>query len=346
MLDYTPLSNGTKQVFAADLTPDSGRITATFMVVEVGTPPKRNGGHYAALTLGDRTGQIAAKMWDNFEEIIPLLRVGVVVKAQGDVEEYNGAVQLIIQKIRVCDEGEFDLRDYLPASDKSPGELKADLEAIFEKIGYEPLASLAAEFYGDCAGWLVRFLAAPASRRLHHAYIGGAAEQVIAMAKVAETLIGLYPAGAINADLLYAAILLGAVGKADQFKPGVAVEYSDEGELLGAAFLAHAAIVRAAAQLGTPQEIVAQLSHILASSNGRVEWGAARPPMTVEAAIYASLCDLTAQANKVIGLAHQLKDGEAWVERNGRKVYSAPLPAALPVVIEIEEPAVEEAVAA
>ena len=45
-------------------------ITSTFVVVGKQIKPKKTGEPYLALTLGDKSGQLEAKMWDNVEEVL------------------------------------------------------------------------------------------------------------------------------------------------------------------------------------------------------------------------------------------------------------------------------------
>src|SRR5580692_7498377 len=45
-------------------------ITSNFVVVSKQIKPKKTGEPYLALILGDRSGQLDAKMWDNVEEVL------------------------------------------------------------------------------------------------------------------------------------------------------------------------------------------------------------------------------------------------------------------------------------
>src|SRR5439155_8272094 len=63
--------------------PDSGVVTLLAAVKEVELRPKRSGGVYLHLLLGDRTAEVEARVWDGAEEIAKLFAPDGVVKFRG-----------------------------------------------------------------------------------------------------------------------------------------------------------------------------------------------------------------------------------------------------------------------
>ena len=60
-----------KDFYICDCTRHENKvITSTFVVVAKQIKPKKTGEPYIALTLGDRSGQLEAKMWDNVEAVL------------------------------------------------------------------------------------------------------------------------------------------------------------------------------------------------------------------------------------------------------------------------------------
>ena len=57
-----------KDLFVADLQANQS-ITTTFLVKSKDVKSKKTGEPYLALTLGDRSGELDAKMWDNVEDV-------------------------------------------------------------------------------------------------------------------------------------------------------------------------------------------------------------------------------------------------------------------------------------
>ncbi|MCL1855664.1 MAG: OB-fold nucleic acid binding domain-containing protein, partial [Clostridia bacterium] len=56
-----------------------------------------NGAKYLDMTLADKTGEISAKVWDGN---MPPPPVGTVIKVRGATLEYNGRLQLRVEKFR------------------------------------------------------------------------------------------------------------------------------------------------------------------------------------------------------------------------------------------------------
>ena len=58
-------------------------IVSSFVVVSKQVKPKKTGEPYLALTLGDRTGQLEAKMWDNVEDALDAFEQEDFIKIKG-----------------------------------------------------------------------------------------------------------------------------------------------------------------------------------------------------------------------------------------------------------------------
>src|SRR5690348_6690728 len=103
-------------------------ITSSFVVTSKQVKPKKTGELYLALTLGDRCGQLEAKMWDNVNtETINSFEQDDFVKIRGLINRFNGRFQLTIHKIRAMQETEVDFSDYLPRTSKDINELWSTL---------------------------------------------------------------------------------------------------------------------------------------------------------------------------------------------------------------------------
>src|SRR5450631_3334678 len=98
-------------------------ITSSFVVVSRQVKPKKSGEPYLALTLGDRTGQIEAKMWDNVEDALDAFEQDDFIKVKGLINKYKNRFQLTIHKLRRMGESEVDFADYLPKTSKDIGEM-------------------------------------------------------------------------------------------------------------------------------------------------------------------------------------------------------------------------------
>jgi len=128
--------------------PDSGLVTFLAVVKERELRPRRSGGVYLHLLLGDKTGEIQGRVWDGAEEIARLFEADDVVKVRGTLERYNGKSQLIVQRIRRCREEEFDESDFCPISERDPDEMLAELRSHVERVHDEFLRSLLSRMLG------------------------------------------------------------------------------------------------------------------------------------------------------------------------------------------------------
>src|ERR1700678_1695842 len=117
-------------------------ITSNFVVVSKQIKPKKTGEPYLALTLGDRSGQLEAKMWDNVEEVLSSFEQDDFLKIKGLVNKYKSRFQLTIHKLRKMEEVDIDFTDYLPKTTKDIGELWRTLTEFVVSLQNPHLKSL------------------------------------------------------------------------------------------------------------------------------------------------------------------------------------------------------------
>src|ERR1700727_1484071 len=117
-------------------------VTSTFVVVSKQIKPKKTGDPYIALTLGDRCGQIEAKMWDNVEEVLEAFEQEDFLKIKGLINKYKNRFQLTIHKLRKLGESEIDFADYLPKTTKDIDELWRTLTNFVASFQNPQLKSL------------------------------------------------------------------------------------------------------------------------------------------------------------------------------------------------------------
>ena len=90
-----------KEFFISDCSQQENKIiTSSFVVVSKQVKPKKTGEPYLALTLGDRTGQIEAKMWDNVEDSLNAFEQDDFMKIKGLLNKYKNRFQITIHKLR------------------------------------------------------------------------------------------------------------------------------------------------------------------------------------------------------------------------------------------------------
>src|SRR6202522_1129351 len=205
-------------------------ITSSFVVVSKQIKPKKTGEPYLALTLGDRSGQLEAKMWDNVDEVLNAFEQDDFLKIKGLVNKYKNRFQLTIHKLRKLGESEIDFSDYLPKTAKNIDELWQTLAGFVASFQNQHLKSLVQAFMSD-PEIAAAYRNAPAAKTLHHAYIGGLLDHVVSLCRSCDLVCGNYPQ--VNRDLLLTGVFLHDIGKIHELAYNRSFFYTTRGHLLG-----------------------------------------------------------------------------------------------------------------
>lgn len=296
-----------ERIWATSLV-DGQEVSAPFQVRsrQLRTHRSRSGS-YLILTLGDRTGEIAAVAWDDADRYFPVAREGGIVYVRGRCQIYNGDVQLVIDHLGPTEAGDIEPADFLPSSPRNPGAMAREFRAELNSVRHRALrALLEAAFDRER---FAQFALAPAAHQIHHAYLGGLLEHTLEVARLCRAQIAIHPE--MDADLLVSAALLHDIGKVREYNTSAAFEQTDEGGLLGHIAIADALLVQLGSRIpDLSPELLLRLRHMLLSHHGRYDWQSPQLPKTLEAAAL-HLADYT--SSQLFIFAAGLKD----VERPG-----------------------------
>jgi 3'-5' exoribonuclease len=325
-----------KGFFIANL-PRDGVVTLLALVREKELKPKRNGGVYLHLVLIDRTGELDAKSWDNPQDTAALFERDDIVKVRGTVELYNDRPQLIVQRIRRCEDGEFQEADFCPASVHDPEEMFAELRSFVESVVDANLRSLLISILED-ADVAAPLKVAPAAMRVHHAFRSGLLEHTVSLCGLTEAIVKRYPR--LNRDLLIAGAILHDIGKVEELEVSRRLGYTTRGQLVGHVALGLEILERHTARLqGFPVELKSLLQHLIVSHHGELDKGALKQPMLPEALAVSIMDLLDARLEQAWTLIDQAPKDEEWTVYTpslGRQLYrwhggTASLPRSSPV---------------
>ncbi|MCE5342871.1 MAG: HD domain-containing protein [Eubacteriales bacterium] len=254
-----------------------------------------NGGKYLDLTLADRSGEVNGKLWDGN---VPPPPAGSVVKVRGTTQEYNGRLQLRIEKLRLVEEtDEVDMSLLTPSAPEPPEAMLAELQAALDAMQSDPLRRIVNEVLSGCREKLLYF---PAAQRIHHAERGGLLHHTTGMLQLAKAVLPVYPQ--LNADLVIAGVILHDLCKTEEMDSnllGVVRDYTEEGLLLGHIVLGVERIAQAARTVGVEGEPVLLLEHMMLSHHGEEAFGSPRKPMFPEAEMLHWLDLLDARMNEM-----------------------------------------------
>jgi 3'-5' exoribonuclease len=280
-----------KDFFICDCARQENKIiTSTFVVVAKQIKPKKTGEPYLALTLGDRSGQLEAKMWDNVEEVLDAFEQDDFLKVKGLINKYKQRFQLTVHKLRKLGDSEIDFSDYLPKTTKDIDELWQTLTNFVASIGNPYLKSLVQAFMAD-PEIAAAYRNAPAAKTLHHAYIGGLLDHVVSLFRSCDLICKNYPQ--VNRDLLFTGAFLHDIGKIHELTYNRSFSYTTKGQLLGHMIIELEMLQAKLAHLpGFPDELKTLVEHLIISHHGQYDFGSPKLPMFPEALMLHYLDDL------------------------------------------------------
>jgi 3'-5' exoribonuclease len=278
-----------KTSFVTDLNSEQS-ITSFFLVHEKEIRNTREGKPYLRLELGDRSGTIEARMWDQFDAVVKDISRDDFVKVSARVEIYRNKPQLSLQQLRLAKPEEVDLADFLPHTKEDVGKLYAQLFEYAGVIANPWLKKLVTGIISDPA-IAAKYKRAPAAKVMHHAYLGGLLEHVIGLCGLAKQIAAHYPE--LNVDLLLTAAMLHDVGKLEELCYERAISYTVEGQLLGHIVMELETVSKAMDAIeGFPANLKTVVQHMLISHHGQYEFGSPKLPMIREAMAFHYMDDL------------------------------------------------------
>jgi len=290
-------------------------VVSSFVVISKQVKPKKTGEPYLALTLGDRCGQIEAKMWDNVEDSIDAFEQEDFLKIKALLNKYKNRFQLTIHKLRKLGDSEVDFADYLPKTTKDVDQLWRIVGEHVSSFKDANLRALVQSFMADPEIALA-YRNAPAAKTLHHAYIGGLLDHVVSLFRSCELVCQNYPQ--INRDLLLTGAFLHDIGKIHELTYSRSFSYTTRGQLLGHMIIELEMLQAKLAQLPEfPDKLKTLLEHLIISHHGQYEFGSPKLPMFPEALMLHYLDDLDSKMESM--RAHFEREAEnesSWTSYN------------------------------
>lgn len=282
----------------------------------------KNGASYLDLIIGDKDGEMPAKLWDfSGKEIF---EEEMVVKIRGTVEQYNGKDQFRIAQIRPAAAGDdYNLSELVPSSEVGGQQIFNMLLKRAEAFKDPDFKAITTAILKEKKDLLIN---CPAAFKLHHAMIGGLMLHTMSIVRMAEEICRIYPN--INKDLLLAGAILHDVAKTWEFslgKTGLVKGYSTEGELIGHLVKGAMYVEEAGKKLNISREKTVLLEHMILSHHGVPEYGSPVRPMFLEAEILSVLDTLDAEIyefNSATSKAEPGKFTERQWSLDNRKLYN------------------------
>ncbi len=292
---------------------DGCDIAQALLVRDVELRPRRDGGEYLKVLLGDRTGSVPAVIWDEVQPARELYIPGQVVHATGRycVHPRYGP-QLAIQAVRAAREGEIAAEELLDGPPRGADQMEADLRELLSTVQSPHLRRLLGLVFGPSSAVWARYRDAPAAKHYHQAYRHGLLEHCLTVAQAVSALSAIFPG--IDRDVAVTGALLHDIGKLESYElEGGAISMSDRGRLHGEIPLGYYRVRRAIERLdGFPADLEEAILHIILSHHGALEHGSPVVPCTREATLVHMIDNLGGRLGSFDRIEKQLRAGEQW----------------------------------
>jgi 3'-5' exoribonuclease len=308
----------------ASLTADDsgwGYFLCTYKEVRAG----RSGSEFLFLSLQDSSAQVVGKVLGDVERYKNEFEAGEFVRVEGRGSLYNNQVQLVITAIRRVHPDQdraqgFREEDAVLSAPRPTDEMWSELAEHVRGVKDDHIRVLLSRVLADHEAQLRVW---PAAQQIHHAYRGGFLEHLTKMAEVGRLVTHAYGA---NWDLVLAGVILHDIGKLHELNyDSGSASYTRDGNLVGHIGIGLIMVREAVNGIaGFPEDLRAQLEHLVASHHGVREYGSPVEPKTVEAFILAAIDDLDAKLNQVrkaIAEDSSEDDFTGWHKRLGRVLY-------------------------
>ena len=238
------------------------------------------------VTLADNSGTVEGRVW-NYAGPVGVKNEGEVIKIRGEVSEFRGEPQIIIERIRLATaEDDYAAADLVPSAPIDVETTLAQLERLVSPIEDDDYRSISLTMLAEHREALRNI---PAAKSVHHGFLSGLLMHTANMVRTADFFAGLY-AGTVDRSLLLAGTFLHDFAKEQEFtfsQLGLVNGYSIKGQLLGHLVMGAQNVADAARRLGVPEDKSVLLQHMILSHHGEPEFGAAVVPICAESELLA-----------------------------------------------------------
>ncbi|HZL55347.1 MAG TPA: HD domain-containing protein [Solirubrobacteraceae bacterium] len=292
---------------------DGTDLDQVLLVREVERRSRREGGEFLRLTLGDRSGQVTAMVWEDVEEATAMVAAGSPVHIVGRyvVHPRYGA-QVNLRALRAPEPGSYDPAELFDGPVRAAEQLEADLRQLIATIQRPALRTLLESLIGVRSDRWPAYRDAPAAKFYHQAYRHGLLEHSLTVGQAVSAISATFPG--IDRDVAVTGALLHDIGKLDAYtdEPGN-IDLTDDGRLQGEIALGYYRVRREIEEIdGFPPTLAKALLHIILSHHGSHEHGSPVLPATREATLVHMVDNLGGRLGSFDRLEKELRDGERW----------------------------------
>ena len=345
-----------RKVYVRDLR-DKQPVHTVFKVTRKTRATARSGKAFLVVGLGDRTGEVDARVFEQVEALEPTFQAGDLVLVRGHVTQFQGKPQVLLEQVDRLDPEPIDPAEFevpppppVPTPAAAPAgsaaaqprpaheaprptldgaRAVAQIRELVDRVSDPHVKALLLAFLDDPVV-AQRLPSAPAAKGIHHAHRGGLAEHILSVMRLGQRVSDHYPV--LDRDLVLAGALLHDIGKLQELAwDGGNTRYTDEGRLVGHIVMTAQAIREKAARIpGFPPLLEAHLTHGVLAHHGQLEYGSPKVPMTLEAYVVHAIDSLDSRIDSWLDLMAR-DPGETWTEQTKlyeRHLWKGPAPTA------------------
>ncbi|MCH5250004.1 MAG: HD domain-containing protein [Lachnospiraceae bacterium] len=261
---------------------EGDRISDIYLCKHKQAAVTKNGKPYYNVILQDKTGTMDAKVWEPNNAGIEEFDALDYIEVFGDVNNFQGALQLSVKRIRLCHEGEYDPANYLPVSSKNIDEMMKELLGFINSIENRYLKELLQAFFVKDEKFVTAFRKSSAAKTVHHGFVGGLLEHTLSVTKMCDYYCSQYPL--LKRDLLISAAICHDIGKTKELSLFPENDYTNDGQFLGHIIIGTEMVGEKIRKIeGFPEFLASELKHCILSHHGEYEFGSPKKPAIMEA---------------------------------------------------------------
>jgi 3'-5' exoribonuclease len=269
-------------------------VSGLYLAKEKRLGTTKRGDPFLSVTLGDRTGDVEARIWEKADAFSSLFNEGDILEVVGYAGSYRNQIQLTLTDLKVS-KADADPALFIESTTKDVALMMSSLREILNGIEDSRLKTLVDRFLSD-RHFISLLKKAPAAKNFHHNYLGGLLEHTLSVCKMILAAVEHYPE--LDRDLLLAAAFLHDIGKIREYRFDDRIDYTDEGRLLGHLILGVAMLDEKLSEMKQfPLDLSLRLKHLILSHHGQYEFGSPKRPKFLEAFALHLLDDLDAKLN-------------------------------------------------
>ncbi|MGN8914004.1 3'-5' exoribonuclease YhaM family protein [Anaerofustis butyriciformans] len=286
----------------------SDKVFDNFILKSVMLRKTRTGKDYLDIILKDKSGEIAAKLWNVEEEQKDSFKSGDVVKVSGEVDSFGSNPQVKIEHIEKVKLNDEEMNKLVEAAPLNADKMFEEIILTINNFKNEDVKLITKTLIDK---YEYKFKTYPAAKSFHHAMKSGLLFHTFTMLTNAKKLSATYTF--LNTDLLFAGVILHDICKTEEMECndlGVVENYTKDGQLLGHIIQCICEIDNVSRTLNIESEVPLLLKHMVLSHHYHPEFGSPKYPMIPEAEMLHYLDILDSRMNQMQTAFNATKENE------------------------------------